>query len=107
MKQRDDAKQEVTKPNRHDTRESWLRSATRELGATHFREHGYTLPDKIRFAIAFTSTGRKGTRVGECWDASISDDSHYEIFIRADLADPVEVLGVLVKELVHTLLPIE
>src|SRR4051795_4323606 len=93
------------KQNLHDTREAWLRSATRELTA-HFLEHGYQLPDKIRFAIAFTSTGRKG-RIGECWDASISDDKHYEIFIRADLADPVEVLGVLVKELVHTLLPIE
>lgn len=94
------------KQNQHDTRESWLRSATRELAA-HFREHGYELPGNIRFAIAFTSAGRKGSRVGECWDASISDDNHFEIFIRADLADPAEVLGVLVKELVHTLLPID
>ena len=32
-------------------------------------------------------------------------DSAYEIFIRADLFEPEQVLGVLIKELVHTLLP--
>ncbi|MGE0372926.1 MAG: hypothetical protein AB7Q01_13670, partial [Gammaproteobacteria bacterium] len=59
----------------------------------------------IRFAIAFTSTGRNGKGLGECWHSASSEDGHYEIFLRADLADPVEVLGVLVKELVHTTLP--
>jgi len=90
--------------NRHDFRESWLRTATAEL-RPYFASVGYPLPDNIRFAIAFTSTGRKGKRVGECWHSSASDDATYEIFIRADLAEPVEVLGVLVKELVHTALP--
>ena len=71
----------------------------------YFGECGYTIPDNLRFAIAFTSSGRKGKRVGECWHSSTSDNSHYEIFLRADLAEPVEVLSVLVKELVHTLLP--
>lgn len=90
--------------NYHDTREAWLRAATGEL-RPYFAECGYTLPDNIRFAIAFTSSGRKGKRVGECWHSSTSGDANYEIFIRADLAEPVEVLAVLVKELVHTLLP--
>src|SRR5271165_2018059 len=90
--------------NRHDFRESWLRAAAAEL-RPYFASVGYPLPDNIRFAIAFTSTGRKGQRVGECWHSSTSDDATYEIFIRADLAEPVEVLGVLVKELVHTALP--
>jgi hypothetical protein len=43
--------------------------------------------------------------VGEFWHSSTSANANYEIFIRADLAEPVEVLAVLVKELVHTLLP--
>lgn len=90
--------------NRHDFRESWLRAATAEL-RPYFASVGYPLPDNIRFAIAFTSTGRKGKRVGECWHSSTSEDNSYEIFLRADLAEPVEVLGVLVKELVHTALP--
>lgn len=90
--------------NRHDFRESWLRSAAAEL-RPYFASVGYPLPDNIRFAIAFTSTGRKGKRLGECWHSSTSDDASYEIFLRADLAEPIEVLGVLTKELVHTALP--
>jgi hypothetical protein len=90
--------------NRHDFRESWLRAAAAEL-RPYFASVGYPLPDNIRFAIAFTSTGRKGQRVGECWHSSSSDDASFEIFLRADIAEPVEVLGVLVKELVHTALP--
>ena len=27
-----------------------------------------TLPDRIRVAIGFTSAGRKGKAIGECWD---------------------------------------
>jgi hypothetical protein len=74
---------------------------------SYFTGCGYPLPDHIRFAIAFPSTGRKGNRVGECWHSSTSSDDHYEIIIRADLSEPVEVLGVLVHELVHAVVPVE
>jgi hypothetical protein len=94
----------VKSSNTHDTREAWLRAAADGL-RPYFESCGYALPDHIRFAIAFPSTGRKGKRVGECWHSTASADGAYEIFIRADLADPAEVLAVLVKELVHTLLP--
>jgi hypothetical protein len=90
--------------NRHETREGWLRAATTEL-RPYFESVGYPLPDSIRFAIAFTSTGRKGSRIGECWHSSNSADRFFEIFIRADLDDPVMVLAVLTKELVHAALP--
>ena len=90
--------------NGHDTREAWLRGAASEL-RPYFKSCGYDLPENVRFAIAFPSTGRKGKRVGECWHSSTSVDSVYEIFIRADLSEPEEVLAVLIKELVHTLLP--
>lgn len=90
--------------NRHETREGWLRAATHEL-RPYFASVGYPLPDNIRFAIAFTSTGRKGSRVGECWHSSNSADQFFEIFIRADLDDPIKVLSVLTKELMHTALP--
>ena len=92
------------KSNTYDTREAWLRAGANELRA-YFKSCGYDLPDNIRYAIAFPSTGRKGKRVGECWHSSTSADSAYEIFIRADLSDPERVLAVLIKELVHTLLP--
>jgi hypothetical protein len=94
----------VKSSNYQDTREGWLRAAANEL-RPFFERCGYQLPENIRFAIAFPSTGRKGKRVGECWHSSTSADSAYEIFIRADLSEPEQVLGVLLKELVHTLLP--
>lgn len=90
--------------NLHTSREDWLRAATNEL-RPYFAETGHVLPEKIRFAIAFPSTGRKGRRIGECWHASTSEDGNFEIIVRADIADPVEVLGVLVHELVHAVLP--
>jgi hypothetical protein len=90
--------------NVHDTREGWLRSATDAL-RPYFEKLGYILPDNIRFAIAFTSQGKKAKMAGECWHRDASDDGHYEIFIRADLFEPLDVLAVLVHELVHTLLP--
>jgi hypothetical protein len=91
--------------NYHDTREGWLRAATNEL-RSYFTGCGYPLPDKIRFAIGFPSTGRKGNRVGECWHSSTSADEHFEIFLRADILEPVEYLGVLVHELVHAVVPV-
>jgi hypothetical protein len=96
----------VAKSNTHDTRESWLRTATDEL-RSYFQRCGYPLPDRIRFAIGFPSTGRKGNRVGECWHSSTSADEHFEIFIRADIDEPPKVLGILVHELIHAVVPVD
>src|SRR6202167_2672522 len=97
-------KTESGKDNTHDSRESWLRSATAAL-RPYSESCGFPVPENIRFAIAFPSTGRRGARIGECWHSSTSDDPNFEIIIRADIADPVEVLGVLVHELIHAVLP--
>src|ERR1700677_4444281 len=97
-------KAEPAKKNTPGPRESWLRSATVAL-RPYFESCGFPIPENIRFAIDFPSTGRKGSRIGECWHSSTSDDGNFEIIIRADIADPVEVLGVLVHELVHAVLP--
>ena len=90
--------------NTHATRESWMRSATDQL-RPYFQKFGYTLPKKIRFAIAFPSSGKRGRVVGECWHPVASEDQHHEIIIRADIADPYDVLSVLVQQLIRTLLP--
>lgn len=99
-------KEDHRKPNKHDTRESWLRAATSVL-REHFATCGYPLPDRMRFSIGFTSSGRKTKRVGELWHAVTSADETYELFIRADLDNPIDVLGVLVHELVHAVLPLD
>lgn len=92
--------------NRHDTREGWLRAATDAL-RPYFAENGYPLPEKIRHSIGFPSTGKHGKRRGELWHSVTSADETYELFIRADMDDPAEVLGVLVHELVHSVLPLD
>ena len=90
--------------NDHTNRESYLRAATNEL-RPYFAKHGLILPEKIRYAVAFTSHGKKGKVAGECWHAGASDDGHHEIIIRADFADSAEVLGILAHELAHAALP--
>lgn len=91
-------------PNKHESRESWLKNAA-SLLRPYFTECGYNLPDNMRFAIGFPSTGRKSKRLGELWHGTTSADGSYELFIRADIAEPVEVLGILVHQLVHSVLP--
>jgi len=64
-------------PNIHNSRETWLRAAANEL-RPYFDSCGYQLPENIRFAIAFPSTGRKGKRVGEALaDPTPLRDSSY------------------------------
>jgi hypothetical protein len=96
----------MTSANEIQTRDLWLHEATNALRPL-FESHDLPLPPDIRFAVAFTSTGRKGKRMGETWHAGASADGAFEIFLRADLADPMAVLAVLVRQLVHAALPAE
>ncbi|CAJ5181520.1 SprT-like family [Burkholderia pseudomallei] len=89
----------------HPNRESWLNFVAKRM-APMFDELSAPLPDRIRIAIGFTSAGRRGRRIGECWDNRCSEDGHFEIFIRPDLAEspdmmPMEVAAILGHELVH------
>lgn len=98
-------RQDEPKPaNSVDYREQWLKLATASLRPM-FEQSGLPLPPAIRYAIAFTSSGRKGKALGETWHSPASADGAYEIMIRADIADPLEVLVVLVRQLVHAALP--
>ncbi len=89
--------------NIHTLREAWLRAATDEL-RPDFAKRGYVLPDNIRSTIAFPSGGKRGAE-GECWHPESSRDRYYNIFIKADNDDPLIILGILTRELIHTLLP--
>jgi hypothetical protein len=90
--------------NTYETREGWLNAAVNNL-RPHYAEAAFPLPDKIRAAIGFPSTGRKGKRIAECWDPSASGDGYVEIFIIASYQDPVEILGFLCHELAHAAAP--
>ena len=100
---KDDETKLIRKANTYEFREEWMRAATNEV-RPYFEMFGYTLPTNIRFAIAFTSGGKRGLE-GECWNALASSDKHFEIIIKADRSDAVEILIILMRELIRTLLP--
>ncbi len=89
----------------HDNREAWLNHVARQM-APMFAKLDAPLPDQVRIAIGFTSTGKRGKRIGECWDNRCSEDGHFEIFIVPNLAEapnmmPMQVAAILAHELVH------
>lgn len=89
--------------NKHLNRESWLGAALNDLRG-HFAAEGFEIPSGVRIAVGFPSTGRRTKQVAETWDKSTSADSTWEIFIRPDIAEPVEVLSVLAAKAVHTVI---
>ncbi len=92
-------------PNQHPNRESWLNDVAARLRPA-FVQLGAPLPDRLRIAIGFPSTGRRAKAAGECWDSTASADGTFEILIRPDLAEADGALGLpvaaaLAHELVH------
>lgn len=90
---------------KHENREAWLNYVAQRM-APMFQQLAAPLPEKVRIAIGFTSTGKRGNRIGECWDNRCSVDGHFEIFIRPDLTEsedmmPLQVAAILAHELVH------
>ncbi len=90
--------------NEIDERAIWLRNAADAL-RPDFEKSGLPLPDRIRYG--FSTKGNGTLKTGECWHSPASADGAYEIFIRADQDSPLEILGILVRELVHSALPVE
>ena len=86
-------------------REEWL-STLADMMAPVFAQNGYELP-RIRMAIGFPSTGKRGKRIGECWDGSASEDGTFEILIRPDMAEPMDVAAILAHELAHAAVGLE
>ena len=89
--------------NEHDERALWLRAAADAL-REDFEASGLPLPTNIRFG--FSTKGKGTQKTGECWHSPASADGAYEVFIRADQGDALEVLSILVRELVHAALPV-
>ena len=86
------------------TREDWLLRLTDALRPM-FLEAGAEIPDKVRATCGWPSKSArpsKNRRIGEAWSDKCSADEHHEVFISPCLADPIEVAGVMVHELVHT-----
>jgi hypothetical protein len=80
-------------------REEWLNLVAEQM-APWFEAQGHKLP-RYRVAIGFPSTGKRGKRIGECWDGRASADGTFEVLIRPDQSDPIAVAAILAHELVH------
>lgn len=90
----------------HETREAWL-NAFIDASRPVFDAANAPLPVNVRVAVGFTSRGMKGSRIGECWSDTASDDGHFEIFIKPTLDTPARICDVLSHELVHAAVGIQ
>lgn len=87
-------------------RETWLNTLLKKLSPI-FNEHNLNVPDNIRVSVGFPSKGAKSKVIGECHSFENSADNMFEIFIHPNQDDPVKVAGILVHEIVHTVVGLE
>lgn len=82
----------------HTTREGWLLEAVGEIKSRMFDPLNLELPKIVRVSPGFCG----GTKaIGMCVKPECADDASTSMFVDPLLADPVEVLAVLIHELVH------
>ena len=82
------------------TREQWL-NAFVSFARPHFERVGTPLPERIRVSVGFTSTGKRGNRISECWTDTASADAYFEIFLKPSIETDSRMADILTHELVH------
>jgi hypothetical protein len=90
----------------HPTREAWLNAFT-DAARPIFADRGHAIPERVRVSIGFTSGGRRSRAIGECWNACVSSDDHFEIFLRPSLETDSRIADVLTHELIHAAVGLE
>lgn len=86
------------------TREQWLNKLATRLRPLIKAHHSGEFTEKIRLSCGYPTFGIKSRTIGQCIYPQSSADGHTELFIRPDLADPVEVAATVLHELVHAAL---
>lgn len=86
------------------TREQWLNALAKRLRPIVAEHHSGDFTDKLRLSCGYPTHGVKGNTIGQCIYPQSSADSHTEIFVRPDIADPAEVAYIVVHELIHAAL---
>ena len=89
-------------------REEYLELAAQEL-SDYISKAGYPMP-KLKVSVGWPSTkafSAKGRTLGECWHHDMIEQEASHIFISPFLSDTSTVLGVLVHEIGHAILPKE
>ena len=83
-------------------REQWLNKLAIAM-IPMFNKLGYKLP-RIAISCGFTSSGTRGSSIGECWYPAASEGDITEIFIKPDQVDAVRVADILCHEMIHAAL---
>ena len=85
-------------------REDWLNAALEKF-RPHFTTNKLEIPI-VHVSCGFPSSGglAKNRVRGECWKSECTPDGSRHIFISPIESDPVEVLGILVHETLHSCL---
>jgi hypothetical protein len=81
------------------SRQNWLEEAIKKVTPV-FEKNGYQVPE-VRISCGFPSTGKRSTRIGECWPTHTCSGGLNEIFISPLVDSPLEVVGIIFHELVH------
>lgn len=88
------------------TREQWLNKFM-NAARPQFKAAGAPLPKNVRVSIGFTSAGRRGKRIGECWSKAASADGNFEIFIVPGEHESSRIADILTHECVHAAVGLE
>jgi hypothetical protein len=95
--------QQLKSGNAATAREEWLNRVARLMGPW-FDKANAPLPKNWRVSLSLMGRNK---RLGVCYSDKASNDGHFEILIRIDQDDPVEVSAILCHELAHAALGIE
>lgn len=82
-------------------REHWLSQAVALIRPVLEERTGEELPEPIAVSCGWPGGGSARTRIGEAWSQKCSANGTHETYISPVLADPVDVLAVLVHECIH------
>jgi len=93
-------------PSPFATREAWLAGVAAEM-APWFARQGHPLPERLRIAVGFPSSGRGSSTIGECWHTEAAADGVNEIWIAPQygVGSELRVMDILLHELCHAALP--
>lgn len=89
--------------NARRTREDWMNDVAERMRPL-FAAAGKELPPRFRVTMSLT---KRSKAIGVCFDKSASKDGTYEILIRLDQEEPLEVAAILAHELVHAAVGID
>lgn len=84
----------------HTTRESWFKAAAKAIEVRIFKPAGYEGLPRTRIGCGWP-TGNRAKVGGQCFDADISEDKTYEIFISPKSFEPLVILGTITHEICH------